>query len=48
MLNLLYISSSPTLSNLCGARLFRLQWQTENLQLGLVLLGLGFNSIPLT
>ena len=30
---------------LCAATLFRFQWQTENLQLELVLLGPGFNSI---
>ena len=38
-------SSNPTFSKLCAARLFRFQWQTENLQLELVLLGPGFNSI---
>ena len=48
MSNLLIVlnaSSSPTFSKLCAARLFRFQWQTGNLQLELVLLGPGFNSI---
>ena len=48
MSNLLIVfnaSSGPTFSKLCATRLFRFQWQTENLQLELVLLGPGFNSI---
>ena len=42
-------SSSPTIAKYCAARLFRFQWQTENLQLELVLLvpGLNFHCVKI-
>ena len=45
LLIVLYASCGPTFLKLCQARLFKFQWQTENFQLELVLLGPGFNSI---
>ena len=45
LLIVLNTSSSLTFSKLRAARLFRFQWQTKNLQLELVLLGPGFNSV---